>query len=281
VEDLKGKRIGISHMGAPPFLFASRVLANHGLDPKNDVTWITFPADAMALALDQKRVDAVANSEPIGTILLANEKARKIVDMSEDLPYSEEFCCVTAVNAQFAANNPKAAAAATKALLKGAKWVAANKTAAAKLAVEKGYLAATAELNAQAIRDLKYIPGVTKARADILQIAKEMRQAAFLNARTDPEELVKKAWLDLDGVTDDWIKGIEVEKIAGGGDPPRLAPAALAALIGGKKNCCNYGCCGEMEHVMRLTGEWAFIKPRFWDPAQPQTGETSFVQSSR
>ena len=98
---------------------------------------------------------------------------------------------------------------------------------------------------------------------------------------TDPEELAKRAWLDLDGVTDDWIKGVEVEKIAGGGDPPRLAPAALAALIGGKKSCCNYGCCGEMEHVMRLTGEWALIKPRFWDPAQPPRGETTLVQSSR
>ena len=52
VEGLKGKRIGISHMGAPPFLFASRVLANHNVDPKNDVTWITFPSDAMELALN-------------------------------------------------------------------------------------------------------------------------------------------------------------------------------------------------------------------------------------
>ncbi len=70
VTDLKGKRIGISHMGAPPFLFASRVLAAHGLDPKNDVEWITFPADAVELALDRGQVDAVADAEPIGTILL-------------------------------------------------------------------------------------------------------------------------------------------------------------------------------------------------------------------
>src|SRR6476646_2729393 len=60
VQDLKGKRIGISHMGAPPFLFASRVLAANGLDPKKDVEWITFPSDAMELALDRGQVDAVA-----------------------------------------------------------------------------------------------------------------------------------------------------------------------------------------------------------------------------
>jgi NitT/TauT family transport system substrate-binding protein len=281
VADLKGKRIGISHMGSPPFLFASRVLANHNIDPQTGVKWVTFPNDAMELALDQGRCDAVANAEPIGTILLAREKAHKIVDMAVDLPYSEEFCCVTAVNGTFAAKNPKAAAAVTRAMLKGAKWVAANKTAAARLAVEKGYLAATPELNVQAIRDIKYMPAVAKAKQDILKIAKEMKAADFLSPTTDPEELLKKAWLDLEGVTDEWIESVEVEKIAGGGDPPNLPIAELAALIGGKKNCCSYGCCGDLDHVLQLTGDWAQIRPRRWDPVRPEKGDTRLVQSNR
>ncbi len=146
------------------------------------------------------------------------------MDQATDLPYSEEFCCVTAVNGTFAAKNPKAAAGVTRALLKGAKWVAANKTAAAKLAVEKGYLASTPELNVQAIKDIKYMPAVSKARSDILQVAKEMKAADFLSPNTDPEELTKRAWLDLEGVTDEWIQNVEVEKIAGGGDPPDDGP---------------------------------------------------------
>jgi NitT/TauT family transport system substrate-binding protein len=218
------------------------------------------------LALDRGQVDAVANAEPIGTILLAHEKAHKVVDQGVDLPYSEEFCCVTAVNGAFARKNPKAAAAVTRAMLKGAKWVAANKTAAARLAVEKGYLASTAELNVQAIRDIKYMPAVAKARRDILQVAKEMKTADFLSPDTDPEELTKRAWLDLEGVTDEWIESVQVENIAGGGDPPKLDPQALAALIGNEEVCCNYGCCGEMEDVMQLTEAWAGVKPRFWEP---------------
>jgi sulfonate transport system substrate-binding protein len=281
VKDLKGKRIGISHMGAPPFLFASRVLAAHGLDPKNDVEWITFPPDAVELALDRGQVDAVANAEPIGTILLGREKVHKVVDQATDLPYSDEFCCVTAVNGTFARKNPKAAAGVTRALLRGAKWVAANKSAAARLAVEKGYLASTPELNVQAIRDIKYMPQVAKAKRDILQVAKEMKSADFLRPDTDPEELVQRAWLDLEGVTDEWIRGVEVEKIEGGGDPPKLALADLIALIDCRKSCCKYGCCGELEHVMPLTGEWAQIKPFVWDPEQQGKGEIKLVQPSR
>src|ERR1022692_4816308 len=38
VEDLKGKRIGVpTNLGSPPFLFASRVLAAHGMNPSKDV----------------------------------------------------------------------------------------------------------------------------------------------------------------------------------------------------------------------------------------------------
>jgi NitT/TauT family transport system substrate-binding protein len=278
VTDLKGKRIGISHMGAPPFLFASRVMAAHGMNPQTDVEWITFPPDAVELALDRGQVDAVADAEPIGTILLARDKVHKVVDQATDLPYSEEFCCVTAVNGTFARKNPKAAAAVTRALLRGAKWVAANKSAAARLAVEKGYLASTPELNVQAIRDIKYMPAVAKAKQDILQVAKEMKAADFLNPNTDPEELTQRAWLDLEGVTDEWIKSVEVEKIAGGGDPPKMSTAELAAMLEGEQSCCKYGCCGELEHVMRLTGEWALIKPRFWDPTGEKQGNTELVQ---
>lgn len=281
VADLKGKKIGISHMGAPPFLFASRVLANHKVDPKNDVEWVTFPSDAFELALEQGQVDAVANAEPIGTILLSRQKTHKIVDMAVDLPYSEEFCCVTAVNGTFAAKNPKAAAAVTRAMLKGAKWVAANKSAAARLAVEKGYLAASPELNVQAIKDIKYMPAVAKAKRDILTIAHEMKAADFLSPTTDPEALAKKAWLDLDGVTDEWISSVQVEKIAGGGDPPHMPVEQLAALLETRRSCCSYGCCGELEHVMQLTGDWLLVSPRAWiPPPRPRRGDTRLVQSN-
>jgi hypothetical protein len=67
VADLKGKRVGVTHMGSPPFLFASRVLADKGIDPKKEIEWVTMPGDAMAKALDQGRIEALASAEPIGT----------------------------------------------------------------------------------------------------------------------------------------------------------------------------------------------------------------------
>jgi NitT/TauT family transport system substrate-binding protein len=242
-EDLKGKRVAISSMGNPPFMFASRVFGLKGLDASKDVEWVVYPNDAMELALEQGKVDAVASAEPIGTILLAHNKVRTIADQATDPPYNEEYCCVTVVSGKLARNDPAKAAQATRAMLRGAKWVNTNQTAAAKMAVEKGYVAASAELNAQAISKLDYAPGVSRAKRDLLSAAQDMKKVGFLNKDTDPEELIKRAWLDLDGVTDDWVKGLQVEKVAGGGRPPALSDTAFAAFFNDARTCRDFRFC--------------------------------------
>src|SRR5689334_10430452 len=71
VEDLKGKRIGVPGMGTPPFVFANRVFGVHGIDAGKDITWKVFPAGELGLAVDKGEVDAVADAEPIGSLLIA------------------------------------------------------------------------------------------------------------------------------------------------------------------------------------------------------------------
>ena len=129
IEDLRGKRIGVPGMGTPPFIFANRVLIAHGIDPSKEITWIVFPAGDLGLAVDKGEVDAVADSEPIGTLLESQGKVKNIADAAKDAPYMDEYCCEVVVSGKFLAANPKAAAAATRALLKAAKWVQTNPAA--------------------------------------------------------------------------------------------------------------------------------------------------------
>ena len=118
IKDLRGKRIGVPGMGTPPFIFANRVLGANGIDPGKEITWRVFPAGELGLALEKGEVDAVADSEPIGSLLLADGKVRNVADQAKDAPYKDEYCCAVIVNGKFLAKNPKAAAAATRALLK-------------------------------------------------------------------------------------------------------------------------------------------------------------------
>jgi len=239
IQDLKGKRIGVPGMGTPPFVFANRVFGTHGIDPAKDITWKVFPAGELGLAIDKGEVDAVCNAEPIGSLLLAQGKVRNIADQMTDAPYKDEYCCEVIANGKWVDANPDTAARATRAMLKGAKWVETNPKAAAVMAVEKKYLASTAELNTTALAGLRYVPSVHLAEESVRNAGREMKVAKMLSPETDTEALAKRAFMHLPGVTDEWIKTLEVEKVAGGQVLPGQDIRTLAeAILSEKKDCC-------------------------------------------
>src|SRR5881396_3778281 len=213
IQDLKGKRIGVPGMGTPPFVFANRVLGTHGVDASKDITWKVFPAGELGLALRKGEVDAVADAEPIGTLLIAQGIARNVEGMDEamDMPYANEYCCEIIANGKWIDANPDTAARAARAILRGAVWVQQNPKAAAQLAVDKKYLASTVELNTIALGRLTYIPSVSIAEQTLYTAAKEMREAKMLSPETDTDALAKRAFMHLPGVTDEWIKSVKVE----------------------------------------------------------------------
>lgn len=233
IQDLKGKRIGVPGMGTPPFVFANRVFGTHGVDAGKDITWKVYPAGELGLALKKGEVDAVADAEPIGTLLISQGIARNVEGMDEatDPPYGNEYCCEVIANGKWVDANPDSAARATRAILRGAKWVQENPKAAAQLAVDKKYLASTVELNTIALSRLKYIPSVKKAEETLYTAAREMRQANMLSPNTDTDALAKKAFQHLDGVTDEWIKTVQVEKVPGGQVDPNMDIKLYAKLI--------------------------------------------------
>src|SRR5216110_1107668 len=242
IEDLKGKRIGVPGMGTPPFVFANRVFGTHGVDAGKDITWKVYPAGELGLALKKGEVDAVADAEPIGTLLIAQGIARNVEGMDEatDLPYAKEYCCEIIANGKWIDANPDTAARATRAILRGAVWVQQNPKAAAQLAVDKKYLASTVELNTVALSRLKYIPSVSIAEQTLYTAAKEMREAKMLSPTTDTDALAKRAFMHLPGVTDEWIMRGKVETVPGGQIDPNQDIRLYAELIlrDGVDACC-------------------------------------------
>lgn len=251
VTELKGKKIGVpTNVGSPPAMFASRAFAAAGIDPSveaKQVTWVAMEPGLLGERLKQGEIDAVATSDPIGSILEGNKVTKTIADQAKDAPYADEYCCAVVVNGKFAKDFPKAAAKVTKAILKGAKWVQENPKAAAELGVEKKYITAKAEVNTQALMQLRYIPGVAKGKTSVGTAAADMKKAKLLGANTDPDALAKRAWLDLDGLTDEWVVAERVDTIDGA-KPAKLTAEGFALLFTGDKGsclCCTKCCVGE------------------------------------
>jgi NitT/TauT family transport system substrate-binding protein len=239
IADLKGKRIGVPGLGTPPFVFASRVLANNGIDPTKDVTWRVFPASESGLALQKGEVDAVGTGEPIGTLLESQGKVRDVFANSITPPYDQEYCCVVVCNGKFVSQHPDLAAGATRAILKAAKWVQANPVLAAHISVDGKFVAVNVDLDAVALSKLKYIPSVVGGRNAVLSAAAEMKKAGMLDASTDPAGLAALAFQPLDGVSDDILEKVTVEKVAGGAVLPRLNVDQQMLAQGQACSCCS------------------------------------------
>jgi len=95
-------------------------------------------------------------------------------------------------------------------------------------------------MNAVAISNLDYAPSIGGAEKAVTQSAYDMKEAGMLAPQTDLAALAAKAFVHLDGVTDEWLNGLQVEKLADGQLPPGedIRQYAQLLLAPGQKNCC-------------------------------------------
>ena len=96
-------------------------------------------------------------------------------------------------------------------------------------------------LNTVAISHLRYVPSVSGAEAAVNSAAAEMKVAGMLSPSTNVAELGKRAFAHLDGVTDEWLQNLQVEKVAGGQVPPNQDIRLYAELIlqDKEESCCK------------------------------------------
>lgn len=200
LKELSGKTIGVPAIGSGPHNLASRVLSNQGINPKTGVQWKAFPMAELELAIDKGEVDAIALADPIAQIIVDKGKAKSLLNSAKTVPFNQEYCCLVVVNGKLAKKDPETAAAITRAILKAARWVSANTKEAARISVEKKYVAGNPELNAKIMSGYHYIPSVKGGQQAIIVAAKEMQEAGILNKSTDVNQLAKIAFLPLKGV---------------------------------------------------------------------------------
>jgi len=88
---------------------------------------------------------------------------------------------------------------------------------------------------------LRYIPSVHLAEESLHTAGREMKVAKMLAPETDTDALAERAFMHLDGVTDEWIKNLAVETVAGG-QLSKAEDARLLASLAGKdmeSSCCR------------------------------------------
>ena len=140
VKDLKGKRIAVTGIGNGDHIFISSILAYVGIDPKKEVTWITGSDLKGAMKLfTTGEADAFMGFASEPQDLRRQKIGHTVVNLLEDKPWSQYFCCTIAGNRDFVRTNPIATKRVLRAVLKAAGICADDPERAARYIVDKGY----------------------------------------------------------------------------------------------------------------------------------------------
>jgi NitT/TauT family transport system substrate-binding protein len=155
IRDLKGKTVAVAALGNAEHVFLSAMAAHVGLDPRQDITWVTHAtADTVAL-LTEGKIDAFMAFPPRAQELRAQQIGQVVVNSAVDRPWSQYFCCMIIGHREFIRQHPVATKRAMRAILKTADLCALEPERAAHSLVDKGF-AKQYESTLQLMQDLPY-----------------------------------------------------------------------------------------------------------------------------
>jgi NitT/TauT family transport system substrate-binding protein len=140
ITDLRDKRVGIpQEPGSSGHMLLATMAAQVGLDPRNDINWITTPGGEFLEVFAAGEVDAFLGFPPEPQELRARKIGRVILNTATDRPWSQYFCCIVFGNREFVRAHPIATKRYLRALLKAADICAAEPERAAQQLVEAGF----------------------------------------------------------------------------------------------------------------------------------------------
>jgi len=139
IRDLKGKRVAISVLGAIEHILMSSIVAYVGIDPKQ-IDWVQAGSNPDAMRLfEEHKTDAFLGFPPQPQELRAKKIGRVILNMTQDKPWSQYFCCSLGGNREFIAKYPVATKRAVRAYLKAADICAQEPERVAQFLVTRRY----------------------------------------------------------------------------------------------------------------------------------------------
>jgi NitT/TauT family transport system substrate-binding protein len=140
VADLKGKSVGVEALGTSTHVFLAATAAHVGLDPANDIRWITTGPKVKPLELfADGKIDAFLGAPPEPQELRARNIGHVIFNSSLDRPWSQYFCCMLGGNREFVRQHPVATKRVLRAILKATDLCASEPAGMAHNMVERGF----------------------------------------------------------------------------------------------------------------------------------------------
>ena len=200
ISDLKDKRVGVEFIGSTPHVLLSIMAAQIGLDPVNDIRWVTGPkVDPMQLFIDGK-VDAFVGSPPWSLDLRERHIGEILLRSAVDRPWAQYFCCMLGGNREYVRNHPIATKRVLRAILKATDLCATEPRQIARRLVEDKF-ASREDFAVQTLSENPYDKWREYDPEDTIRFyALRLREIGFI--KLSPQKIIAEStdWRFLDEV---------------------------------------------------------------------------------
>jgi NitT/TauT family transport system substrate-binding protein len=136
ISDLKGRKVGVRELGTGEHLLIAIMTAHVGLDPHNDINWVSRPIAKSVDLFVERQVDAFLGFPPEPQEMRARKIGRVILNMTTDQPWSHYLCCMLCANRDFVSDYPIATKRVLRAILKATDICATEPELAAQRLVD-------------------------------------------------------------------------------------------------------------------------------------------------
>jgi NitT/TauT family transport system substrate-binding protein len=137
--DLKGKSVGVQGLGSIPHTFLAVMATYVGLDPVNDINWVTSPSVRPKELFADGKIDAFLGFPPEPQELRARNIGHVILNSAVDRPWSQYFCCLLSGSADFVREHPIATKRVVRAILKASDLCVTEPERVARMLVDGGF----------------------------------------------------------------------------------------------------------------------------------------------
>jgi NitT/TauT family transport system substrate-binding protein len=185
VADLKGKSVGVK-FASPELLYL--MAAQVGLDPKEDLRWVTDPAERPMDLFVEGKVDAFLGFPPEPQELRARHAGEVILNTTVDPPWSQYFCCMVVGRSEYLRNHPLATKRVLRAILKTTEFCAGEPARAAQRLVDGGF-ASRYDYALETLTGIPYDKWRDYDAEDSIRFyALRMREAGFI--KSSPQKII-------------------------------------------------------------------------------------------
>jgi NitT/TauT family transport system substrate-binding protein len=190
IRDLKGKQVAVTQLTSGRHILLSVMAANVGLDPRNDIHWVTDPASKSIQLFADGKIDGFTAFPPEPQELRMKRVGHVLVNTTTDRPWSQYFCCMVASNREFVRKHPVAAKRALRAFLKANGICTLEPQSVGKFLVDKGYTK-NLDYAVQTIKELPYDKWREYDPEDTLRFyALRMHEAGMI--KNNPQKIISQ-----------------------------------------------------------------------------------------